>query len=174
MRGDDVIGIAQAQPNGPIQFLKTEAKSRVSLTAGVVAEARARLDKDGGLPSAHALSFISERLLELGNQALADAIDDAQFKTGITAVQVRRRSSERLMARLGMPVSDTTILRSVKERAGAPPNRAEVRVAGVDESLRAKDDETKTCREFTLGGIGQTSRGYASNQRQQDSCGSRH
>ena len=42
------------------------------------------------------------------------------------------RSSERLMARLGMPVSDTTILRS-KERAGAPPNRAVVRVAGVDE-----------------------------------------
>ncbi len=89
MRGDDVIGINQARPNGPIQFLKTEAKSRVSLTAGVVAEARAGLEKDGGLPSAHALSFISERLLELGNQALADAIDDAQFKTGITAVQVR-------------------------------------------------------------------------------------
>ncbi|MGO9720970.1 MAG: transposase family protein, partial [Methylocella sp.] len=43
------------------------------------------------------------------------------------------RSSERLMARLGMPVSDITILRSVKASAGAPPNRAVVRVAGVDE-----------------------------------------
>ena len=32
-----------------------------------------------------------------------------------------------------MPVSDTTILRSVKERAGAPPNRVFVRVAGADE-----------------------------------------
>ena len=31
----------------------------------------------------------------------------------------------------------------------------------------ANDDETNTCREFTLGGIGQTSSGYAPNQRQQ-------
>ena len=43
------------------------------------------------------------------------------------------RSSERLMARLGMPVSDTTILRIVKECAGVLPNRAVVRVAGIDE-----------------------------------------
>jgi hypothetical protein len=43
------------------------------------------------------------------------------------------RPSERLMARLGMPVSDTTILRSVKECAGVQPNRAVVRVAGIDE-----------------------------------------
>ena len=43
------------------------------------------------------------------------------------------RPSERLMARLGMPVSDTTILRSVKERAAAQPNRAVVRVVGIDE-----------------------------------------
>ena len=35
-------------------------------------------------------------------------------------------------------------------------------------ALRANDDETNTCREFTLGGIGQTSSGYAPNQRQQD------
>ncbi len=41
------------------------------------------------------------------------------------------------------------------------------------ETLRANDDETNTCREFTLGGIGQTSSGYAPNQRQQDSCSSR-
>ena len=40
-------------------------------------------------------------------------------------------------------------------------------------ALRANDDETNTCREFTLGGIGQTSSGYAPNQRQQDSCSSR-
>ena len=89
MRGDDVIGISQDPANGGLRFLKTEAKSRVSLTAGVVAEARTGLDKDGGLPSAHALSFISQRLFELGNTALADAIDDAQLKTGITAVNVR-------------------------------------------------------------------------------------
>ena len=40
-------------------------------------------------------------------------------------------------------------------------------------SLCANDDETKTCREFTLEGIGQTSSGYAPNQRQQDPCSSR-
>jgi hypothetical protein len=40
-------------------------------------------------------------------------------------------------------------------------------------TLRANDDETKTFREFTLEGIGQTSSGYAPHQRQQDACGSR-
>lgn len=89
MRGDDVIGIAQDQATNRLQFLKTEAKSRVTLAAGVVAEARAGLDKDGGLPSAHALAFISARLLETGNAALADAIDDAQLKLGIPAQSVR-------------------------------------------------------------------------------------
>jgi hypothetical protein len=89
MRGDDVIGIAQDQTTGRLQFLKTESKSRIALSAGVVAEARSGLDKDGGLPSAHALSFISARLLELGNTALADAIDDAQLKLGIPLQSVR-------------------------------------------------------------------------------------
>ncbi|CAH2606382.1 conserved protein of unknown function (plasmid) [Rhodovastum atsumiense] len=89
MRGDDVIGIAQDQTTGRLHFLKTEAKSRATLSAGVVAEARAGLDKDGGLPSAHALSFISARLLELGHLALADAIDDAQLKHGIPVYSVK-------------------------------------------------------------------------------------
>ena len=40
-------------------------------------------------------------------------------------------------------------------------------------TLRANKDETKTCREFTLEGVGQTSNGYAPNQRQQDPCGRR-
>jgi hypothetical protein len=37
---------------------------------------------------------------------------------------------------------------------------------GLHEAIRANDDETNTCLEFTLGGIGQTSSGYAPNQRQ--------
>ena len=41
------------------------------------------------------------------------------------------------------------------------------------ETLCANDDETKTCREFTLEGIGQTSSGYAPNQRQEDPCSGR-
>src|ERR1700730_6182391 len=43
----------------------------------------------------------------------------------------------------------------------------------TDAPLCANDDETKTCREFTLEGIGQTSSGYAPNQRQQGPCSSR-
>ena len=89
MRGDDVVGIAQDQTTGHLQFLKTEAKSRDALSPGVVAEARAGLNKDGGLPSAHTLSFISARLLELGNNELADAIDNAQLKLGIPVQSVR-------------------------------------------------------------------------------------
>ncbi|RUX32615.1 DUF1837 domain-containing protein [Mesorhizobium sp. M7A.F.Ca.US.011.01.1.1] len=88
MRGDDVIGIHQDAQAG-LLFLKTEAKSRVALTAAVVAEARAALDKDSGLPSAHALSFVADRLAELGNDALADAIIDAQLKHGIQAQSLR-------------------------------------------------------------------------------------
>ena len=86
MRGDDVIGILQDAQTQRLHFLKTEAKS---LTAHVLTEARAGLDKDGGLPSAHALSFISARLLELGNLPLADAIDDALLKHAIPAQNVR-------------------------------------------------------------------------------------
>ena len=43
------------------------------------------------------------------------------------------RPSERLLARLGMPVSDTTILRRVKKSVTAQTNHAVVRVVGVDE-----------------------------------------
>lgn len=89
MRGEDVIGILQDPQTQRLHFLKTEAKSRVALTAQVLVEARAGLDKDGGLPSAHALSFISARLLELNNLPLADAIDDALLKHGIPLQNVR-------------------------------------------------------------------------------------
>ncbi|QIK81005.1 DUF1837 domain-containing protein [Lysobacter sp. HDW10] len=89
MRGDDVIGIFQDPQTHRLQFLKTEAKSRVRLSAQVLTEARAGLDKDGGLPSAHALHFISARLLELGNQPLADSIDDALLKHGVPPQSVR-------------------------------------------------------------------------------------
>jgi hypothetical protein len=88
MRGDDVIGIHFEPETGELSFLKTEAKSRVALSAGVVTDARAGLDKEGGLPSAHALSFIADKLSDLGNEALADAILDASLKTGIRTDQV--------------------------------------------------------------------------------------
>lgn len=89
MRGEDVIGILHDAQTQRLHFLKTEAKSRATLTAQVLTKARAGLDKDGGLPSAHALSFISARLLELGNFPLADAIDDELLKHGIPVQNVR-------------------------------------------------------------------------------------
>lgn len=84
MRGDDVIGLLRDSATGNLLFLKGEAKSRASLAAGVVAEARSGLDKDDGLPSAHALTFISSRLSDAGNKILANAIDDALLKYGIS------------------------------------------------------------------------------------------
>jgi hypothetical protein len=88
MRGDDVIGLIRDPATGRLSFLKTEAKSRVALAAGVLAEARNGLDKDSGLPSAHALEFISSRLSEAGEEELADAIDDALLKYGIAPQSV--------------------------------------------------------------------------------------
>jgi len=89
MRGEDVIGLFLDPQTQNLHFLKTESKSRVVLSAHVLTEARTGLDKDGGLPSAHALSFISARLLELGEVPLADAIDDALLKHGIAVQSVR-------------------------------------------------------------------------------------
>ena len=88
MRGDDVIAI-RLDPQSPrLHFLKTEAKSRVKLTGQVLADARTVLDKHGGLPSAHALSFISARLFELGEFLLTDAINYALLKHGISTQNV--------------------------------------------------------------------------------------
>jgi hypothetical protein len=89
MRGEDVIGIAQDPLTQKLSFLKTEAKSRAVLTGQVVTQAREGLDKEAGLPSPHALSFISARLFELGNHVLADAIDNATFNLGIQPGAVR-------------------------------------------------------------------------------------
>jgi hypothetical protein len=89
MRGDDVIGMILDPATQRLQFLKTEAKSRIALRAQTLTEARAGLDKDQGRPSAHALSFISARLLELENLPLADAIDDALLLHGIPVESVR-------------------------------------------------------------------------------------
>lgn len=89
MRGEDVIGMLQDPQSLRLHFLKTEAKSRAALTASVLNDARTGLDKDGGLPSPHALSFISARLLELNELPMVDAIDDALLKHGIPMRNVR-------------------------------------------------------------------------------------
>lgn len=90
MRGDDVIGMIIDPATQRLRFLKTEAKSRIDLRAQTLQEARTSLDKDGGLPSSHALSFISARLMELGTYApLVDAIDEALYRHGIPPESVK-------------------------------------------------------------------------------------
>ena len=89
MRGEDVIGLAQAANTHQMLFLKTEAKSRATLTGHVITKARASLDAEAGLPSGHALTYISARLIETGNESLADAIDNATLNVGIPSNTVR-------------------------------------------------------------------------------------
>jgi hypothetical protein len=89
MRGDDVIAIASPTKTLSISFLKTEVKSRASLSATVVKEARLALNSGGGLPSPHALAFVSDRLHESGEDKLADLISFAQLKDGISEKQVQ-------------------------------------------------------------------------------------
>jgi hypothetical protein len=88
MRGDDVIAVIISDDGERPEFLKAESKSRQALAAAVVKSARDGLNKDGGLPSPHALSFVAERLRELGEIDLANAIDDAQFRDHIAPEQV--------------------------------------------------------------------------------------
>ncbi len=87
MRGDDVIAVIISDDDRP-HFLKAESKSRRALAAAVVTSARHGLNKDGGLPSPHALSFVAERLREIGEIDLANAIDDAQYRDHIEPDQV--------------------------------------------------------------------------------------
>ena len=90
MRGDDVIGMLLDAETQRLSFLKTEAKSRINLRAQTLEEARSGLDKDSGLPSSHALSFISARLMEIGTDApLVDAIDEALYRHGIPPESVK-------------------------------------------------------------------------------------
>ena len=131
MRGEDVIGIERHAPTGRLRFLKSEAKSRINLAASVVAEARDALDKDNGLPSAHALSFLSERLIEIGDTDLADAIDDAQLKDGITT---------RSVSHLLFTFSSTG---SVKQRTSTPTTSLCTLMVILAIDLPASVDPTK-------------------------------
>ncbi len=89
MRGDDVIGLRPATEERPINFLKVEAKSEAALTTRTVKKARGALDGDGRLPSQHSLTFIADRLREMGEEELSDAILNAQLVDGITAAHVQ-------------------------------------------------------------------------------------
>jgi hypothetical protein len=88
MRGDDLIAVQIPGDGSPVKFMKGETKSRAALSTAVLDEARAALDNDKGLPSPHALSFVADRLHELDEDDIADAIDKAQLEDGIQPAQV--------------------------------------------------------------------------------------
>lgn len=87
MRGDDLVGV-RANKDGTLELMKGEAKSRVALRTSTVTEADLALKRDRGRPSPHALSFVADRLHELGEHSLANLVDDAQLTTGISQRQV--------------------------------------------------------------------------------------
>lgn len=88
MRGDDVIGFFDRGSNQSLRYLKVEAKSSQTLGRAIMGEARNELDSYDGKPSPHALTFIAERLREIGNEDLSNKIELAQYKDGIRANQV--------------------------------------------------------------------------------------
>lgn len=87
MRGDDLVGV-RASTNGTLELLKGEAKSSATLGTATITKADLALRRDGGLPSPHTLSFVADRLHELGEHMLADLVDNAQLNTRVSQRQV--------------------------------------------------------------------------------------
>lgn len=78
LRGDDIVGVAH-DPEGKIQFLKGESKSRIALSPSTINEASEALDRDMGRPNRHAILFIANRLRELGKDDLATELEKASL-----------------------------------------------------------------------------------------------
>lgn len=89
MRGDDAIGVFFPDNNGAdIVFLKVEAKSAQALSKNTVNEARKALDGYEGRPSPHSLTFVADRLYDMGEEEKADQIILFQSKIDIDDEQV--------------------------------------------------------------------------------------
>lgn len=76
LRGDDIIGVAHDH-SGNLLILKGESKSRATLTSAVLNEAGGALDSDRGRPTRHSTLFVAERLREMGNDELAEELEEA-------------------------------------------------------------------------------------------------
>jgi len=79
MRGDDVLGFREAKTR--VKVIKVEAKSRVSLSAGVVKEARKGLAKHKGRPNPSTLAFIEFVLRKEDKDDEAELIKRLQCET---------------------------------------------------------------------------------------------
>jgi len=76
LRGDDIIGVASNSRN-KLLLLKGESKSRATLSTAVLNEAGGALDSDRGRPTRHSVLFVAERLRELGDDNLAEELEEA-------------------------------------------------------------------------------------------------
>lgn len=88
MRGEDVLAFSLGPKEGALKILKAEVKSGASMTTHVIEKAREALSGYNELPSPHAISFVADRLDEAGDEALRDALDNAQLKDGLNVAQV--------------------------------------------------------------------------------------
>jgi len=82
MRGDDVLG-AKLDAGGKPHITKVEAKSRVRLGRGTVAEAREGLARNNELPSPHSLTQFAERLLRTPDSDVGEAVLEIQLEEGV-------------------------------------------------------------------------------------------
>lgn len=86
MRGDDVLGFGEAKRR--VKVIKVEAKSRASLSAGVIEEARTGLAKYKGRPNPSTLAFLEYVLRKENRDNEAECIRRLQCET-IRARDVR-------------------------------------------------------------------------------------
>ncbi len=88
MRGEDVLAFNLNGPGRTLNVLKAEVKSRAAMSTSVIEEARSALDSNSDLPSAHAISFVADRLTGAADMELRNALDDTLLKDGLKASQV--------------------------------------------------------------------------------------
>ena len=75
LRGDDLFAV-RLDDQGRVHFLKGEAKSRQSLSLGVLNEAKDALQTHDGRPGPHTINYVVKRLSELGRDDLYEALED--------------------------------------------------------------------------------------------------
>lgn len=77
-RGEDIIALRWDVR--PVGMLKGEAKAAESIPGATVAEARGRLDQDGGWPAPFTIDFLAEKLAKDGREIEATRLFDERFK----------------------------------------------------------------------------------------------
>lgn len=82
MRGDDVLG-AKFDSKGRLHVTKAEAKSRATLGAATVKEARQGLARNDEFPSPHSLAQFAERLLPTADSRIGEAVLTMQLSDGV-------------------------------------------------------------------------------------------